>query len=263
MFAARPWKLAPVQVMVYRSAFVKISSPTNTSHTRFWSYWFHPFVPINGPNPLDGACAKNVIESTKRAKGNPIVRKTRISTNLIKKIIDKFAAEGASLKDLRIAALRTLGFAGFLRFSELSNILCKHILFLEDHIKIFVPHSKTDVYREGNFVYIAKTLSKYGPVSILLRYMHEAKLTPTSDLQLFSPLSKTKLGYMMRSSRLSCSLCREIFKEALGVLGCDPKVYDLHSLRSGGITLVVNNNESKMVSERLLKMHDRWKTDVA
>ena len=144
--------MAPAQVMVYRIAFVKISSPTNISHTRFWSYWFHPFVPINGPNPLDGSCAKNVIESAKRAKGNPIVKKTSISTDLIKKIIDKFAAEGASLKDLRIAALRTLGFAGFFRFSELSNISCKHILFLEHHIKIFVPHSKTDVYREGNFV---------------------------------------------------------------------------------------------------------------
>ena len=99
------------------------------------------------------------------------------------------------MKDLRITALCTLGFAGFFRCSELSNILCKHIVFLEDHIKIFVPHRKTDVYREGNFVYIAKILSKYCPVSILLRYMHEAKLTPKSDLPLFSPLiNKTKWG---------------------------------------------------------------------
>lgn len=225
--------------------------------------WFHSFVPINGPNPLDDACAKNVIESAKRRKGNPILKKEPISTELIKKIIDKFASEGASLKDLRIAALCTLGFAGFFRFSELSNILCKHIVFLEDHIKIFVPHSKTDVYREGNFVYIAKTLSKYCPVSILLRYMREAKLTPTSDLPLFSPLSKTKSGYVMRSLRLFYSRCREVFKEALGVLGCDPNVYGLHSLRSGGITSVVKNDDSKVVSERLLKLHGRWKTDVA
>ena len=75
-------------------------------------------------------------------------------------------------------------FCGLFLFSELSNILCKHIVFLEDHIKILVPHSKTDVYREGNFVYISKTLSKYCPVFILLRYMHEANLTPTSDLPL-------------------------------------------------------------------------------
>ena len=112
-------------------------------------------------------------------------------------------------------------------------------------------------------MYIAKTLSKYGPVSILLRYRHEAKLTSTSDLPLFSPLSKTKSGCMMRSSRLSYSLCREIFEEALGFLGYDPKFYGLHSRSSGRITLVVNNDDSKIVSERLLKMHDRWKTDVA
>ena len=108
--------------------------------------WFHSFVPINGPNALDDTCAKNVIESAKRAKGNPIVKKEPISTYLIKKITDKFAAEGASLKYLRIAALCTLSFAGFFRFSELSNILCQHITFLEDHLTIFVPHSKTDVY---------------------------------------------------------------------------------------------------------------------
>ena len=106
-------------------------------------------------------------------------------------------------------------------------------------------------------MYIAKTLSYYCKFSILLRYMREAKLTPTSDLPLFSPLSKTKSGYMMRSSRLSYSRRREMFKEALGVLGGDPKVYSLHSLRSGshGITSVVINDDSKVVSERLLKLH--------
>ena len=220
--------------------------------------WFHSFVPIKGPNPLDDACPKNVIESAKRTKGNSIVKKEPISTDLIKKIIDKFAADGASLKDLKIAALCTLGLAGFFRFSELINILREHIVFLEDHIKIFVPHSNPDVYREKNFVYIAKTLSKYCPVSILLRYMREAKLTPTSDLPLFSPLSKTKSGYMMRSSR-----CREVLKETLGVLGCEPKVYGLHSLRTGGITSVVNNNDFKFILVKLLKLHGRWKTDVA
>ena len=41
-----------------------------------------------------------------------------------------------------------------------------------------------------------------------------------------------------------------MFKEALGVLGCDPKAYGLHSLRSGGITSDVSNDDSKIVSER-------------
>ena len=47
-------------------------------------------------------------------------------------------------------------FCGLFHFSELSNILCKHIVF---HIKILVPHCKTDVYREGTFQKIANRKS--------------------------------------------------------------------------------------------------------
>ena len=101
--------------------------------------WFHSFVPLSGPNPLDDAYAKNVIESAKRREDNPTLKKEPISPELIKKIIIKLASEEASLRDLRIAALCTLGFAGFFCFSELSNILCKHMAFIEDHIKIIVP----------------------------------------------------------------------------------------------------------------------------
>ena len=83
-------------------------------------------------------------------------------------------------------------------------------------------------------VHIGKTHSKYCPVSILLRYMGEAKLSPTSDLLLFSPLGKTKSGYVLRSSKRSYSRCREVFKEALSLLGCDPKAYGMKSLRLAG-----------------------------
>lgn len=38
-------------------------------------------------------------------------------------------------------------------------------------------------------------------------------------------------------------------------------MYGLHSLRSGGITAAVPN--SKLVPERLLKIHGRWKSDSA
>ena len=69
--------------------------------------WFQSFIPIYAPNPLDGACAKSIIQSAKRTKGNPIVKKEPTSTEIIKKIIDKFAAEGASLKNLRIVAMCT------------------------------------------------------------------------------------------------------------------------------------------------------------
>ena len=37
----------------------------------------------------------------------------------------------------------------------------------------------------------------------------------------------------------------------------------MHNLHSGGITSAVKKDDSKVVSERSLKLHGRWKTDVA
>ena len=130
-------------------------------------------------------------------------------------------------------------------------------------LRVFVPRSKTDVYRESNYVYISKSQSNYCPVSILRRYFDSAGLDLAGCLPLFGSLTKKKAGYSLREEKLSYTRCREIFKAALKDLGYNAKDYGLHSLRSDGITSVVTNDISKTVSERLLKLHGRWKTDAA
>ena len=112
--------------------------------------WFHSFAHDDGPNPLDNACWKKLIECTQRTKGNPVKEKKPLDPTIIRSIIDRHGTEEASLKDLRIAAISFLGFAGFLRFNELSNIQPKHLTFCDGFVKIFVPWSEADVYREGN-----------------------------------------------------------------------------------------------------------------
>ena len=87
-----------------------------------------------------------------------------------------------------------------------------------------MPKSKTDVYREGNYVYIAKLENNYCPVSILQKYVEAANLDLSSNLPLFRPLSKTESGYTLRNSKLSYTRCREIFKAALKELGYDPNI---------------------------------------
>ena len=85
----------------------------------------------------------------------------------------------------------------------------------------------------------------------------------SSNLPLFRPLTKTKSVIVLGMPSSSYTRCREIFKTTLKDLGYDTKDYGLHSLRSGGATAVITNNDSKAVSERLLKLHGRWKTDEA
>ena len=108
-----------------------------------------------------------------------------------------------------------------------------------------MPRSKTDVYREDNYVYIAKLENKYCPLAILRKYIEAANLDLSSRLPLFRPLTKNKSGYSLRNGKLFYTRCREIFRTTLKDLGYDPKEYGLHNLRSGGATAVISNNASK------------------
>ena len=114
--------------------------------------WFHPFVPSLDHNLLDSEFCKNLIESAKRIKSKPIAKKKPFSSQIIKDILDAYNKQDANVKDVRITALCSLAFAGFFRYNELCNIAPNHIEFHSQYIKILVPRSKTDVYREGNFV---------------------------------------------------------------------------------------------------------------
>ena len=75
--------------------------------------WLHSFTPDESPNPLDNPCCKNMIECAKRSRSLTVNKKKPVDADVVKSIIDRFGAEGASLKDLRIEAVTSLGFAGF------------------------------------------------------------------------------------------------------------------------------------------------------
>ena len=57
-----------------------------------------------------------------------------------------------------------IAYAGFLRSSELLGIRISDILFYSPYMTIFIECSKTDKYRDGAWVVIAKTGSLLCPV---------------------------------------------------------------------------------------------------
>ena len=208
--------------------------------------WFHSFVPNDGRNPLDNACCKNLIECAKRTRSSPVYKKKPVDPTIIRSIIDRHGLEEASVKDLRIAAIFSLGFGESFRFNELSNIQPKHLVFCIGFVKIFVAWSKTDVYREDNYVDIAKLEGKYCPVAVIRWYIEAANLDLSSNLPLFRPSTKTKLGYSLRLLWKIWDTTPKIMAYIVCVLG----VLWLLSLLT-------------IVSETLLKLHGRWKTDEA
>ena len=131
---------------IYQSC-ASSASPLIQAHAAL--KWFHSFVPNLGRNPLDVEFCKKIIESAKRVKATPVESKKKtLSSQIIKDIIDVYCKEESySVKDLRVAALCSLAFAGFFRCKELSNILPGHTELHTDYTRIFVVQSKTDVYK--------------------------------------------------------------------------------------------------------------------
>ena len=203
--------------------------------------WFHSFGLSNGANPLDSSICHNLLEAARRNK--PVtVKKAPISAEIIKDIIDKFAGSSANFKDIRVA--------------------CMHLEFFPD-LRVFVPRAKNDIYREGNYVYIKRLDNKYCPVALLERYISMCNIELLSSVALFRPvrLFMSTITHKLYGVKLSYTRCREIFKECLKEIGVDHKLYELHSLRAGGATSAVSYNPS--LSERVLKLHGRWKSDTA
>ena len=140
------------------------------------------------------------------------MKKKPISTEIIRSILDIHNKEDANLKKLRITVLCSLAFARLFRYDELCNIALKHIEFHSDYIRIFVPRSKTDVYREGIFVLISAAGSKYCPVGVLRCYLDLSGIDLSSPFPLFRPLvfHSSTSSYTLRSEKISYTTCRDI-----------------------------------------------------
>ena len=238
----------------------KSSSSTNITHAAL--KWLHTFIPYHTNNPMDAPIVRNIVEASKQDTAKPITKKTPLTAAIVKKIVEKHASPQSDLLNLRIACICSVGFAGFLQYSELANITASHIQFEQDHVRIFIPSSKTDIYREGNCVYIKKIHSEHCPTKILQRYVTTSNAYAKPNLPIFRPLRffRKEGKYQPYWTKLSYTRCREIFKHTLKELSYDEKKYGLHSLRAGGATEAVSHGQ---ISERLLKIHGRGKTDAA
>ena len=70
-----------------------------------------------------------------------------------------------------------------------SNIAPVHLEFFPDHLRVFVPRAKNDIYREGNYVCIKRLASQYCPVAPLERFI-------SSSVALFRPVRLFKSQFL-------------------------------------------------------------------
>ena len=82
--------------------------------------WAHKLTGYK--DPLKAPLVRTIYDSAKRISSKPTTKKEPITPYHLKKLARKFGHNSATLSDLRLLSICTLGFAGFLRYSELANI---------------------------------------------------------------------------------------------------------------------------------------------
>ena len=102
-----------------------------------------------------------------------------------------------------------IGFAGFLRFSELCSIRACDVRLYSSHCSLFLECSKTDELREGAWINIARSGKVTCPVFAFERYHGTAEIKLDEDFPLFRALAPPKSSAKVRQHGISYTRARE------------------------------------------------------
>jgi integrase len=246
-------------VALYMTSLIQTAQSPSPIVNAFYSIkWYHDLLDLQ--SPTDSNLVKNVLEAAKRRLSKHSNRKEPISVSVLEQVFHCLYKENNVFNQRTICAL-LLSYAAFLRSSELLNLKRCDIIIYPMYMSIFIQSSKTDKYRDGAWVPLARTGTVLCPVVNLERYFVWAKIPSDSECFVFSQLSKTKEGFKLRQcdKHLSYSNLRKLLIDAIKPFVSDIKCYGLHSLRSGGATAAANMG----IPDRLFKRHGRWSSESA
>ena len=247
---------SPVHVALYLSFLLDSGCTYSTISTAVYSIeWAHDMC--GKLDPTNNSFVQNLVESAKRTAKPIVNKKDPVSTDILIKLCDMFQFS-TDLLVVRDLLMILIGFSGFLRFNELSQLRCNDVIVKDDHLVIKIRGSKTDQYRSGDEVLISKGQTVACPYNMFFRYVNLASLNLSSEMFIFRPLyrSKDKCSLVRVNKPISYTTARECVIKSLKLVAPDLNL-GLHSLRSGGATRAANSG----VGDRCWKRHGRWKSD--
>ena len=99
-----------------------------------------------------------VLDGLQRNLAKPKVRKEPVTADMLSALVASLG-EVPSLTEVRLVAACLLGFSAFLRYDEIAKLRCCDVTFGPQNMVINILSSKTDQYRQGDRVLVARTAS--------------------------------------------------------------------------------------------------------
>lgn len=248
----------PIHVALFLTQLIDKKCSNNVVESSVYAIkWAHKLRGLS--DPTSNPYITNLLESAKRQNSKPRIKKDIITSQHIIGLCEKYA-ESNNIFIIRDLAIIVLCYSGFLRYDEVRALLCKHVIFHDDYISLFLPKSKTDQYRNGEEVVISKGVTDACPYKMLSKYVQVANISLDSDHFLFKPgfRSKSRCALIDKNKPLSYTRARETVVARLREVCGDINI-GLHSMRAGGASTVARSK----VNERCWKRHGRWKSELA
>lgn len=241
---------------LYLNTLLKENSSYSVVSSAVYSIkWAHAL--LGHQDPTDNTFVHNLLEGAKRTARQPVCKKEPITSDMLVALCNHYRLT-EDLLVVRDLTMCLLCFAGFLRFNELSNILCSDVKIFSDYFSLLIRKSKTDQYRYGNEVVISRGKTSACPLNMLQKYIALGGIDLTKEEFLFKQVCRSgstcKLIYKNRP--LSYTGAREAILKRLRLVA-DVEKLGLHSFRAGGASVAANHD----ISDRCLKRHGRWKCD--
>ena len=249
----------PIHIALYLTELLDKGATYSVISSSVYSIkWTHS---INGHiDPTENGFVTNLLESAKRTRSMNVTKKDVVTSDMLVELCSSDAENNSDILHVRDLAMILIAYSGFLRYDELRNLKCCNVKFFEEHISLKIESSKTDQYRSGNEVLIAKGESEACPYNMLQKYVTLANIDLTSNEYLFKPAYRSgKVCKLIKKNKpLSYTRAKECLVGKLKTV--NPKLnLGLHSLRVGGATSAARAG----VNERCLKRHGRWRRDIS
>ena len=213
--------------------------------------WAHRKAGLDCPSRH--AVLAQVVDGLKRQLARPAQKMQPLTCFHLEQLVAEFGQHPWRLQDLQMLSLITLGFRGFFRWSDLSEIHTNDIHFSNDFVSVFLARRKNDQFREGHIIPIARSESTACAVKWLERFLQAAG--HEANAPLFGKVRTVGSKSCIRE-KMTYSSARERLKDMLEKIGLDASKFCLHSLRSGGASAALR---TEGIPIRLVQRHGGWR----
>ena len=245
----------PLHVALYFKDLLKTAkSIAPIAAAQYGIRWAHHVAGVQ--SPTDHTMVQSTMEGCRRLLAKPVQPKDPLPAHVFPKIVRAPGGPDVDIDNLRLLVLVLVGYAGFMRISELLKVKYQDVEFHDTHMSIRVPKRKNDQYRQGHVVNISRTGNPTCPVAMTERLAAKAQFAHGSHL--VCRYFRSKAGLRASASGISYTRALEILKAGLKPFLGDKFNLGSHSLKSGAATAVASS--AQVDSDAIDKHADMLRT---